>query len=265
VTDEASKELAQHVLESFGYTVAEIPAVPGSQSADLSATCAAGAKPELIVEAKEKEPSPEVAKLRDAALRAGEIHSFNEALVEQSVLNRVMSGAVAQVRATQARYPNALRCVFTVCTGFSAETRFEQFRHRVAGVARLIIVDSKKHGDCFCFRDSDLFRYRNDLDAIILAKEFSDSLQVSFYPNCYASGYQQLSGSAALRDALQDGFIDIPERDANGDTWSLHDVPGNRANENEMIEAARAKYGFSGRVVTMQMHHAGVEMLVPGG
>jgi hypothetical protein len=262
MTDEASKDLAQHVLETFGYVVHDIPTVPDSRSADLFATCPDSLKPALIIEAKEKEPGPELARRRDEALRSGKQHVFNEALAEQSILNSVMSGAVDQVRSTQARYPDALRCVFIVCTGFNAESRFEQFRHRVAGIATVFELDGPI-GECAFFRDSDLFRYRKILDSVILVKSVGDGLDASFYVNCYSARYSQMSENKSLQETLKEGFVDIATRDVNGDMWSLHDVAGNRSNETEMLNAVRDKYGLGDKVMTMQMKHAGVEMLVP--
>ena len=266
VNDEQSKAIARQFLEYVGYTANDVPTAEGQRSADLHATCPNNEKPPLLVEAKEKEPDKELCRLRDEKLRAGEMHELFAELGEQPVLNRIMDDAIGQLRETQDRYPDALRFVFVVCTGFNAEHRFEQFRHRAVGIAT--VVDFGENGslqECYFFRDSDFFKYRNILDGVIFAQMHGDGqgFEASLYPNCYANRYESLRDCEALKAVLCDGFVDVASRSVEGLVWSLHDVAGNRSNEQEMLAAVRTKYNLSERVMTMQMKHAGVEMLVP--
>lgn len=266
MSDEYSKGLARHFLEVAGYAVEDIPTVNDGSSADLFATCPNDSKPAMIVEAKEKEPDKELIRLRDEKLRAGGLHELHAVMAEQSVLNRIMSDAIGQLRSTQNRYPDALKFVFVVCTGFNAETRFEQFKHRVAGIAT--VVDFSSEGpmqECAFFRDSDFFKYRKILDGVILAKVFGDaeSFDTSFYVNCYSSQYPTMRDCKSLHEALGEGFVDIAERADRGEYWSLHDLDGDRSNEAEMLKAVREKYGLSEKVMTMEMKQSGVEVLVP--
>lgn len=266
MSDEYSKNLARSFLEYLGYKVDDIPSASDRKSADLFASCPRRSKPPLVVEAKEKEPDKVLIQLRDAKLRAGEIHELHAAMTEQPVLNRIMHDAIVQLRSTQERYPDALNFVFVVCTGFNAEARFEQFRHRVAGIAT--VADFSTDGkiqECAFFRDSDFFKYREVLDGVILAKVFGDaeSYEASFYVNCYSPRYSMLRDCESLHESLGIGFVDIAERDNRGEHWSLHDVAGDRSNESEMLKAVREKYGLGEKVMTMEMKQSGVEVLVP--
>lgn len=264
--DEYSKGLARHFLEVVGYSVEDIPSVSNGKSADLFATCPDDTKPAIIVEAKEKEPDRELIRLRNEKLRAGELHEHHAVMTEQSVLNRIMHNAVSQLRSTQDRYPKALKFIFVTCTGFNAETRFEQFRHRVAGIAT--VVDFSADGpmrECAFFKDSDFFKYRKILDGVILAKLFGDaeSFDASFYVNCYSPQYPTMRDCRSLQEALGEGFVDIAERANRGEYWSLHDLDGDRSNESEILKSVKDKYGLSEKVMTMEMKQSGVEVLVP--
>jgi hypothetical protein len=119
--------------------------------------------------------------------------------------------------------------------------------------------------ECYFFRDSDFFKHRNILDGVILARQHIDgeSIDASVYPNCYSQRYEVLKDCDALKAILCDGYVDVAARADEGHAWSLHDVTGDRVNEQEMLAAVRTKYNLSERVMTMQMKHAGVEVLIP--
>lgn len=254
--DETSKLFVRQFLEVAGYEVVDIPVAKGCRSADLLATCRDGVRPPLIVEAKEKEPGRELARRRTETLKAGKLHELHAVLAEQPVLTRIIDDAVEQLRSSRIEHPDALGFVFVICTGFNAESRFEQFRHRIAGIATIADWGTTRPlQECAFFRHSDFYKHRGVLDGVILAKVFADttSFQAGLYANCYSPRYSLLRDCLQLQQSLGKGFVDIAEQAEAGDYWSLHDIDGDRSNEAQMLNAARDKYGLSDKVTTLEM------------
>jgi hypothetical protein len=176
--------MALHALRTrVGLAVTPIHARSDRRSADLRA---AGAKNGYVIEVKCREEDRERARARRARLSLGEVVGESEGLARKNAVSGIIADAAEQLAADATDAD--VRVLWLHLEGFSAERDYHQFRNTLYGSTHIIDIDQDAKWECLYFRDSDFFRYRQQLDgAVILQMQSVDTRLAEATVYCLAN------------------------------------------------------------------------------
>lgn len=241
------EEMVQKVLEeNFGMDVEKIPECQ-SKTPDYYAR---NGEEKYLIEVKEKQSNPEVLAGREAALSNGKIFQIAESIQPKSVLENIVRSGKRQI-SSFAGDDECFRIVWIHCSGLSYDAVREQI---VAGLyGSETVADWGKEdgfaGTCYYFNESQFFKYRNEIDAVIISCKNSE---VQCCLNDHSPRYSQLKESS-LAKTFGEGLVDPVESERLGNAFVV-DGAVDRRNSDEVLSFLQGKYETD-RLKVMPMEH----------
>jgi hypothetical protein len=250
--------VAQQVFSAWGASAQEIPTSSVEESdwlAELN-----GFK--LLVEEKAKFENPESMQKREDALRSGRVHGQSTPLVHSNRLSGIVTKARKQLSSTAAKVAPDARIIWFTGMGFDAEAKHYQFMATLYGSTKLFELDRRTLRECYYFRNSDFFRYREDLDGAVAAFCVGESVTMKLCLNTYSPRYSTLKASPFAAN-FPNGLMDPLAEEASGDAY-IADTDVDRRDGAAVIQYLEKKYGLN-RAMNMDMNLATATIAVPRG
>ncbi len=247
--------MVKAVLEQhFNLAVGKIPESE-SQTPDYLAS---DENDSYIIEVKEKGDNEDVTDARTEALSNDELFEFSQYLTPRSVTEGVIRSGRRQINA-YVNNPRAFRIVWVHCVGLSYEVTREQV---IAGIYGSTTVtdwgsDDAFAGTCYYMNESQFFRYRSDLDAVVITCENSE---FKICLNNHSPRYAALKDSMFVSN-MEGGVCDPPEEDSKGEAF-LVDGPIDRRDRGAVMEYLKGKYNTE-KLMVMPMQYVSVHAAVP--
>jgi hypothetical protein len=250
--------VAQQVFSAWGASAQEIPTSSVEESdwlVELNGF-------QLLVEEKAKFENPESRQKRENTLRAGRVYGQTTALVHSNRLSGIVGKAKKQLSSTAAKSVPDARIIWFTGLGFDAEAKHYQFMATVYGSTKVFELDRRNLRDCYYFRNSDFFRYREDLDGAVAAFADDESVTMKLCLNSYSPRYSQLKTSP-FAERFPNGLIDPLAEEASGAAF-IADTDLDRRDCAAVVRYLERKYRLS-RAMTMDMNLATATVNVPHG
>ena len=166
-----AEEIVKKVLEEyFGLQVEKIPECE-QKTPDFFAH---NGGEKYLVEVKEKESNPEMAQGREEALSNGELYEIAQSIEPRATLASIIRSGKHQIDSF-VDDENTFRIVWVHCSGLACSATKEQILSGIYGSETVIDCGNEEAflRTCYYFNESQFFRYRADIDAVILS--FRDS------------------------------------------------------------------------------------------
>ena len=142
---------------------------------------------------------------------------------------------------------------------FDGEAKHYQFMATLYGSTRIFELDRQGMKECYFFRNSDFFRYRDQLDGAVAAYLKGDTLTMKLCLNPYSRNWTTLRDSPYARQ-FKDGLINPVAEEAAGEAF-IADTDLPRTNEAGVLRYVESKYGLK-RTMNMDMNLASASILV---
>lgn len=214
----------------------------------------------LLVEEKTKFDDPLEQQKREATLAAGEVHGSVLPLRHNNRLSGIVRKATKQLSSTASDIDHQFRIVWFTGVGFHAEAKHYQFISTLYGSTRIFELNKPKMRECYFFRNSDFFRYRDSLDGAVAAFLKGDNLTVKLCLNPYSNSWEGLRDSPFAAN-FKLGLIDPVAEEAAGESY-IADTDLPRTNEQTIIRFLEEKYGLE-MAHNMDMNMASAVVRVP--
>jgi hypothetical protein len=229
-------------LSSGGATVQVLP-TSTRQECDLLAELN-GVR--LLVEEKTKLDSPDVVYERREAYSRGETHSFAQSVSYNNRISGIIRKAKEQLSSTGEGVSHDLRILWFTGVGVDAEAQQSKLISTLYGSTNVFdIQDSNGMATiCYFFRNSDFYRYRNELDGAVAARLSLDERQVDirFCLNPHSSNYEALRDSG-FASRCSDGLMDPIAEERTGEAYIV-DGSVDRSDEIRVLGYLERKYGL---------------------
>jgi hypothetical protein len=250
-----TEEMVKAVLEqNFNLTVEKIPEGE-SQTPDYLAS---DERDKYIIEVKEKADNEAAVEARTEALSNQELFEFSQYLTPRSVTEGVVRSGRRQINA-YTEDKNSFRIVWVHCVGLSYEATREQIIAGIYGSTAVADWGSEDAfaGTCYYMNESQFFRYRNDLDAVVITCENSE---FKICLNNHSPRYSALKRSLFLSN-MEAGVCDPPEEDLRGEAF-LVEGPIDRSDRGAVMAYLKEKYNTE-KLMVMPMRYVSVHAAVP--
>lgn len=248
--------VAQQVFHAWGATAQEIP-TSSSEESDWLAELKGF---RLLVEEKEKYESPDSQRERETALGSGGVHGTTTPLTQSNRLSGIVRKARKQLSSTASRIQHDARIIWLTGVGFDGEAQHYQFMATLYGSTKIFELDKKGLRECYCFRNSDFFRYRQDLDGAVAAFTTGDAVTMKLCLNTYSPRYQTPK-SSPFAAQFPNGLID-PIADESAGHAYIADTDIDRRDSPAIIQYLQGKYGLT-RAMNMDVNIATATMALP--
>ena len=236
MTDTVS--IAAEVLKQWGAQVAQIPTSVRKECDWL----AQFGHYRLLVEEKTKFEAPEVSATRAESLAKGEVHVSTLPLGHNNGVSGIVRDAVNQLSSTGQDVPHDARIIWFTGTGFDAEAKRDQFIDTLYGSTTIFQVSRPGMKKCYFFRNSDFFRFREELDGAFVAVPQGDNVAVRLCLNPHSKSWQSLRDSPFASNFKLD-LIDPVAEEAAGKAYIADtDIP--RTDTAAVIRYLEVKYGL---------------------
>lgn len=249
---------ADHALKHLGFDVRPIEAGEG-ESADWIASL--GDEVALVEEKTKFEDPAEIAR-RTTAYRAGKPFDTHVPFKADNRLSGISRKAANQLAASAAEISHQYRLVWLTATGHSHEAKFHQYIATLYGSTNIIerskVVPLRR---CYFYRNSDFYRYRDQLDAAVVAESDDDNINLKLCLNPLSPKFTKLRSSrvrAAFGTAVLDPLVD----EAEGGAF-IADCDLDRSQESALLEYLRNKYKTD-YLMSMDLGMASVSVTVKG-
>lgn len=248
--------VADKVLEQWGATVTPIP----TSHIDTADWLAQFGNYRLLVEEKTKSDAQEVLATRDETLAKGEVLRLTLPLGHNNRLSGIVSGAVKQLSSTGQDVPHHARIIWFTATGFDAEAKRERFIDTLYGSTTIFQRSRPGRKKCYFFRNSDFFRYGEQLDGAVVAVPQGNSVAVRLCLNPHSKRWQSLRDSPFASN-FKFGLIDPVAEEAAGKAYIADtDIP--RTDTAAVIRYLEVKYGLE-NAQDLDMNMTSVVSAVP--
>lgn len=214
----------------------------------------------LLVEEKTKLDDPSDVQARKAAFSRGEVHGTVLPLRHNNRISGIVRKATKQLSSTGADVAHDLRIVWFTGVGLHAEAKHFQFMSTLYGSTRIFELDRPQMRECYFFRNSDFYRYRDNLDGAVAAYLNGDTVTMKLCLNPHAEGWKSLRDSPYARN-FKLGLIDPVAEEAAGEAYIV-DGDISRADEYAVIQFLEKKYGLT-KIQNMDMNMASAVVRVP--
>jgi hypothetical protein len=248
--------VATQVLEAWGAKVISLPA-SSQEGCDLFAEMD-GVR--LLVEEKTKFDDPAAVLARSEALASGSVHGSTLPLRGNNRISGIVRKASKQLSSTGAQMPHDLRVVWFTGVGFDAQAKHFQFISTLYGSTRIFEIERPGMRECYFFRNSDFYRYRDHLDGAVAAYVEGQTVTVKLCLNPYAEAWEALRDSPYAR-RFKVGLIDPVAEEAAGHAYIADsDMP--RTDDASILRFLEQKYGLK-MANNMDMNLASAVVRVP--
>ena len=248
--------IATQVLETWGAKVVTLP-TSSKEESDLIAEMD-GIR--LLVEEKTKFDDPAAVLARNATLASGSVHGSTLALRNNNRISGIVRKATKQLSSTGAEVPHDLRVVWFTAVGFDAQAKHFQFMSTLYGSTRIFEIERPGMRQCYFFRNSDFYRYRDHLDGAVAAYVDGDIVTVKLCLNPYAEAWEALRDSPHARN-FKVGLVDPVAEEAAGAAY-IADTDLSRTDEASVIRFLEQKYGLK-MAQNMDMNLASAVVRLP--
>lgn len=233
-----SEEFVEKALDTFGFHVEKIEEATEKRP-DFSVTFN---DESYIVEVKEKEDTPEHIELAKR-ISKNEIADISIDLVETGTIRSIISKAKKQID-TFAEDEEVFRVVWFVCKGMHHNAQEDIIFHSLYSSVPMWDLDNKIWEKttpmCYFFGlHSKFYRYRNELDAVIIGNMEEGKLCL----NPYSPRYEAIKKSH-LFNSMSPAIIDPIEEEQRG-TAIIVDNHIDRSNVGEVYKHLYEKYGVN--------------------
>jgi len=245
MTQETS--VAAQVLADWGATAEPLPTSTKEESdwiAELDGC-------RLLIEEKKKFDDPATHAARSAALAAGQVHGASIPLTHNNRISGIVRKAAGQLSSTAGDVQHDLRILWFTGIGFDGEVKHFQFMATLYGSTRIFERDRPQMRECYFFRNSDFFRYRDQLDGAVAAYLYGNTVTIKLCLNPYSPNWQALRDSPYAKH-FKLGLIDPVAEEAAGEAYIADtDIPRN--DESAVLRYLEQKYGLK-QVMNMDMN-----------
>lgn len=243
--DIAEKYIHDVFKEELGFSIEKIPEL-NRKTPDFKAhKCGEN----FLIEVKSKHPNRQDSSNRKDVLLSGQVWGEKIDLVRTKNYTKNISEAKNQLT-EDSKYSEYFKLVCFVVFGFNANARIEQI---IAGTyGRETIADWSNSGPmmhCYYFSESDFYRYRNDIDGLILVDANIGAAHLCL--NDHSSKYAGLSKSS-LSTAFEGGVLD-PQVEAQIGEAMIVEGNIDRSDRGAVLTHVKEKYGLGDLTMTMPM------------
>ncbi len=230
--------VAEQILAVWGAKAESLPTSTKEESdwiADLDGC-------RLVIEEKTKFDDPAVRAVRDSVLVAGDVHGITTPLAHNNRISGIVRKAASQLSSTATNVSHDLRIIWFTGCDFSAEAKHYQFISTLYGLTKIFELDRPQLRDCYFFRNSDFFRYRDQLDGAVAAFLNGNSVTMKLCLNPYSSNWRSLRDSPYAKK-FKLGLIDPIAKEQAGEAYIADtDIP--RTDESAILRYVEEKYGL---------------------
>lgn len=192
-----------------------------------------------IIEVKEKEDSNENKKKLNNS-NDEELQEFRIELIESGSISRIIKKAQKQIN-TYTQKEDVFRIIWFICTGVHASSQEEVIKQSIYDSVPLWDLDNKLFEKtiptCYFFGDrSKFFKYRNELDGVIVGNKIEGKLCL----NPFSPRYDKLKKSNLLKK-FNKGYID-PENEEKLGRGIIVDDDIDRSKQKLVLSFLNKKY-----------------------
>lgn len=252
-----TQSTAAQVLELWKATFEQLP-TSSEQEADWIATLD-GCK--LLIEEKTKFDEPTAEVKRKSALTSGEMYSQTLPLTAKNVLSNIVKKSSKQLLSSSSKTDYHLKILWFNSVGFDAEAKHFQLIATLYGSTNIAELNQSKLKECYFFRNSDFFRFKDQLDgAVVLYFTSESSATMKLCLNPYSKNWEALRDSPYAKKFLN-GIIDPIADEATGNSY-IADTNIDRNNKAAVLDYLQNKYKLD-RITEMDLNIASVVFTTP--
>ena len=232
----STASFAEIILGRLGIGVQPIQ-TSSKERADFLATIA---NTVTLIEEKKKTEHPNADASRTATLAAGRIHSSQILITHKNRLSGIIRKAADQLASTATTITHDFRLIWLTATGSNSLGKQQQFMATVYGTTRIVELGNSKYRTCYFFRNSDFFRFRENLDGAVAARTDGKELSATLCLNPLSPRYLGFKASPFMK-AFASAVCD-PVEDERAGLAFIVDGAIDRNNENSVLEFLQRKY-----------------------
>ncbi len=253
--DENESLVEELFRQCFGFEIEKIPEGE-ARTADFFVCDGDNS---YLIELKTRYRSDVEIAQREAQFEASGLAELSRSIERRSGVSKLLSEAMAQIESSGADVA-ALRLVFFLLRDFDADERWHNILTNLYGIKTVgDWSDDGKLRECYYFTDSDFFKYRDRLDAVIILIAASGKSVLCL--NDHSEKIDVIRQSR-LRERFEDGVTDPPQSEASGEIW-LVDGQVDRSNEQAVIAFLQEKYSLSALTMAIGMGYTSATVVVP--
>lgn len=239
----------------LGLTIEKIPE-GATRSADFLAS---DGKNNYLIELKTRYRSDDDVAEREAQFESSGLAELSRSTERSPDVSKIMSDALAQIESSGVEHA-IIKIVFFLIRDFDVEERWHNILANLYGIKTVVDWSDEGGGkECYYFTDSDFYRYRDRLDAVIIFTPSNGRLVLCL--NDHSRNIDRLRASPLVAP-IQQGVIDAPKKEADNEIWLVDGVV-DRSNEQAMIAYLREKYSLSAKTTVINMSYMSATVAVP--
>jgi hypothetical protein len=212
-----------------------------------------------LIEEKTKLEDPGVDAARKEARRASKLHAAHIAIKPHNRLSGINRKASKQLASSATTFAHDFRLVWFTAIGTNCLGKQQQFIATVYGTSGIVELDSSTYRACYFFRNSDFFRFRENLDGAVAAYSDGKELSGTLCLNPLSPRYMAFKASPLVKvfgNAVRDPMTDEKEGRA-----FIIDRDIDRNNQNSVLEFLQHKYSTK-PLMNMDMGYSSVSVQV---
>jgi len=231
--DDQLKNAVTRLLESWHFHVRQLERTPNSRTADLLVT----QNERYLIELKQREDDPVRLATARAQLDRGEIAETSDTVGYKNRVSGIIRSGVDQLRSHR-DITRDFGLLWLHSAGAHPDVKMRQFLGTLYGTTNIIDLEGDQyHRPCYYFYNSECFRYRADLDGVIL----SGGSEAQLCINSLSPRAVTLRGSE-LAKAFAYGVLDPDAKEAAGEAY-VADTDVNRHDREAVLQYLRQKSG----------------------
>jgi len=213
-----SDEISKTLLESFDYNVIKIPESE-KKEADFLVSLE-NCNDIALIEAKMIIDDTDEYIKKDTALKNGEVYEYKAKLGINNKISKITSNAKQQLISSSDK-KHQYKLILYVVSGINPHTKAEQILDTIYGRTRILI--SKQHitKDCFYFRPSKFYTYKDTLDGVIIAEQDlvnKNKFNLILCLNSFSKNFNKLTSSCLIRP-FQEAIINPIDKEKNNEIF----------------------------------------------
>jgi hypothetical protein len=212
-----------------------------------------------LVEEKTKLEDPGAEAVRQEALREGKVHPTHIPIKPDNRLSGINRKASKQLASSASTFAHDFRLVWFTATGNGCLGKQQQFIATIYGTSGIVELDNSQYRACYFFRNSDFFRFRENLDGAVAAYSDGKELSATLCLNPLSPRYVEFKASPfvkAFGTAVRDPVTDEKEGRA-----FIVDRDIDRKNQNSVLEFLQQKYSTK-PLMSMDMGYSSISVQV---
>jgi hypothetical protein len=247
--------IVEQVLKTWSATAEPLPTSSKEESDWLAVFDGC----RLLIEEKTKFDDPTTRQARNATLAAGQVHGATLPLTHNNRISGIVRKAAGQLLSTGRDIEHDIKILWFTGMEFDGEAKHFQFMATLYGSTRVFELDHPEMKECYFFKNSDFFRYREDMDGAVAAYLIENTLTMKLCINPYSPNWMVLRDSPYATQ-FKLGLIDPVAEEAAGKAY-IADTDISRNNPAAVLRYLEQKYGLK-RAMNMDMNMASAAIRV---